>query len=259
MRSEYSLPPMKMPFRSLVPIALGGAWLALGHAADRPTQTAPPGEVPCKVHQTVAPIFPTRLLAQGVVHGEVQLLLEVDPAGKLADALVTAYTRREFADEAMRVAKQWRFDPGLAGDRPVVSILSFTFNFETAGTVAIQKHGVSLVEALPAGSSYAYQPCGVATLDRQPAAIKAPGPVYPKEWIQQGRAGSVVIDFFIDETGQARLPIIRSPADEFLAAAAVAAVKRWRFEPPTRHGQPVLARAQQQFDFDPKAAGKTNS
>lgn len=240
-------------------IALGGVWLAGARAAVLPARPADPGDTPCKIHQPVSPVFPVRLLHDGVIRGQVQLMLEVDTLGQVADSLVTAYTHREFAEETLRAVRQWRFEPGRSEGRPVVSILSLTFNFETAGVVVLERYGTSSRLAPPSDDEYEYHAHGLPMLDREPAPVHRPGPVYPKAWIEAGRTGTVTIDFFIDETGRARLPVIESPADVFLASAAVAIVKEWRFEPPTCQGRPVLARAQQTFVFQPKTQGETSS
>jgi TonB family protein len=250
---------MKSPFRSLALVALGSAWLAAARATDLPARAAVPGDMPCKIHQSVAPVFPVRLLRDGIIRGEVQLMLEVDPVGRLTDLLVTAYTHREFAEEVLRAVRQWLFEPGHDEGRPVVSILGFTFNFETAGVVVIEKHSMPSRLAPISAEDYEYRVHGLATLDRELVPLHQPGPVYPREWIEQGRTGTVVIDFFIDETGQARLPVIQAHPDAFLASAAVATVKEWRFKPPTCQGRPVLARAQQVFVFQPKTKGGTSS
>lgn len=243
----------------MVLVALGCAWPVAVHAADSTTTVPDSSYVPCKVNHAVSPVFPLSLLSDGVVRGEVLVTLEIDPHGQLADSLVTAYTHRRFVDETLQAIKQWRFEPGLAEGRPVISILNITFSFETTGVVVIERHGPSSWSSATPGDPYEYRPHGVATLDRAPAPVQMPGPVYPKEWIEQGRAGTVVIDFFIDETGQARLPTIGSHTDVFLASSALAAVKQWRFEPPTRHGRPVLARAQQKFVFEPPTRPKAGS
>ena len=252
-------PVMKTLSQSLALIALAALSTIPAGAANPPSNAADPLNVPCVIHQTVAPVFPVGLLADGVVHGKVQLLLEIDPLGHLSDSLVTGYTHRKFADEALRAVKQWRFEPGIAEGRPVISIIAFTFDFETKGTVLVAHYGATSRAPIPANDDFEYRPLGVSTLDHPPGPVNLPGPVYPKEWREQGRSGTVVIDFFIDETGQARLPTILSHTDDYLAASAIAAVKQWRFEPPTHHGQPVLARAQQTFDFQPDTKGGKSS
>jgi TonB family protein len=64
---------------------------------------------------------------------------------------------------------------------------------------------------------------------------------------------SVTVEFYIDEQGNVRMAAVpRTSAGDAYAAAAVAAVEQWRFEPPLRRGQPVLVLAQQEFNFRPK-------
>jgi TonB family protein len=243
---------MKTLSRTLALAALAGAAVAVAAAADSPAPPAASGYIPCKAHQKVPAVFPFRLLSEGIVFGEVHLLLEIDPQGQLSDVLLTAYTHREFGEEALRAVKQWRFEPGLFDGQPVISIINLTFNFEVRGVLVCERHGPPSRDLGTFWDKFEYAPHGLATLDQQPAALQLPRPVYPRAWIEQGRAGTVVIDFFIDETGRARIPTSVADGDSLLAAAAIAAVKLWRFEPPTHRGQPVLARAQQVFVFKPE-------
>jgi TonB family protein len=238
--------------RLLALVALAGAAVTATTAADQPAPPAASGYIPCKIHQKTAAVFPLRLQLDGVVSGEVQLVLEIDLQGQLSDILLTACTRREFGEEALRAVKQWQFEPGLVDGQPVISIINLTFNFEVRGVLVCERHGPPSRDLGTFWDKFEYAPHGLATLDQQPAALQLPRPVYPRAWIEQGRAGTVVIDFFIDETGRARIPTSVADGDSLLAAAAIAAVKLWRFEPPTHRGQPVLARAQQVFVFKPE-------
>ena len=64
---------------------------------------------------------------------------------------------------------------------------------------------------------------------------------------------TVTVEFYIDEQGTVRMAAVpRESAGDVYAAAAVAAVEQWRFEPPLRKGEPVLVLAQQEFKFRPK-------
>jgi TonB family protein len=250
---------MKTLSRTLALAALAGAAVAVAAAADSPAPPAASGYIPCKAHQKVPAVFPFRLLSEGIVFGEVHLLLEIDPQGQLSDVLLTAYTHREFGEEALRAVKQWRFEPGLFDGQPVISIINLTFNFEVTGVIVRERRDPPSRDVRRFGDEFEYQAHGLATLDRQPAARQLPRPVYPHAWVEQGKTGKVIIEFFIDETGRARIPVVVSPGDGLLGAAAAAAVKQWRFDPPTYHGQSVLARAQQVFVFqpEPKAGSST--
>ena len=46
-----------------------------------------------------------------------------------------------------------------------------------------------------------------------------------------------------------RVPSVSVEDDSLLTSLAVAALRQWRFEPPTRNGNPVLVRASQVFNF----------
>jgi outer membrane biosynthesis protein TonB len=46
-----------------------------------------------------------------------------------------------------------------------------------------------------------------------------------------------------------RVPAVSINDDSVLTALAVAALRQWRFEPPTRNGSPVLVKASQVFNF----------
>jgi len=56
--------------------------------------------------------------------------------------------------------------------------------------------------------------------------------------------------FYIDEKGAVRMPAVDASANPYLSDIAVAAVREWRFEPPTSRGKPVLIAASQEFNFN---------
>ena len=63
-------------------------------------------------------------------------------------------------------------------------------------------------------------------------------PVYPKEASAGRIQGTVVVEATVDERGQVQdVRVLRSIAQ--LDAAAIAAVKQWRYEPLTVDGQPA--------------------
>jgi len=247
---------MKTFLRSLVFIACAGTALVPLRAADDPAMGRNPRYVPCKISTKTSPVFPARLLTTGVTHGEVQVVLEVGTDGQLTDALVAAFTHREFADEVLRVLHHSRFAPGSVDGQPIISIVNLTYKFESGGVVAYQRLGLPGRDVEKLGMEFEYRPHGMATIDQPPSGRDLPGPIYPKKWSDEGRVGSVTVDFYIDESGRTRMPVAVGEADEFLAAAAIAAVKDWRFETPRDHGWPVLAHAQQTFVFklDPPVA-----
>jgi TonB family protein len=240
---------MKPFSRLLAFIAFGGSAFFALRAAEPPGAAPEPNYVPCKISSKTSPVFPARLLTNGVTHGEVQVVLEVGTDGQLTDALVAAFTHREFADEVLRVLHHSRFTPGVVDGQPVISIVNLTYKFESSGVVAFQRIGMPGRDVEKLGAEFEYRPHGMATIDQPPSGRDLPGPIYPKKWSEEGREGSVTIDFYIDESGHTRMPVAVGQADEYLAAAAIAAVKDWHFETPRHRGYPVLAHAQQTFVF----------
>jgi len=97
--------------------------------------------------------------------------------------------------------------------------------------------------------AYVYKPCSLKDLDKIPTPVYTVSPAYPRELADKGVKGKVVINFFIDETGAARMPSGSVHDDDRLSALALAALRQWKFEPPTKNGKPVLVAAQQIFNF----------
>lgn len=201
-----------------------------------------------KIIQTTPAVYPIRMLNDGVSSGAARVVLHIDSEGKLADSLVVAYTRRAFAEEVMRVIKRWKFEPAYDKGEAIETVLELTFNFEVNGVLLVQRFGVD-TSMLELEHGYEYQACSLKKLDRIPTPVSIVSPTYPKEWADQGIAGKVVIDFYIDETGKVRFPAAPDGSNPRLAGIAVAAVSKWQFAPPTRKGQPVLVHAQQIFAF----------
>lgn len=208
------------------------------------------GTRPYKIIEGRRAVYPYTMMNRGIKHGTVSLILEISETGRLADILVTAYSHKPFADEALRAVKQWKFEPGLVNGRPITTLLNITFKFEVNGVVVIdRKENFELPTESAGDGSLAYQARGMQSLDRIPAPIKVISPDYPKEYIDRGLAGPVTVDFYIDETGKTRMascPVINSPE---LASLALTAVSQWQFAPPTAKGKPVLVQAQQVFHF----------
>jgi TonB family protein len=240
---------------SKVPGLILGSLIGLltGYSAPpEPPPAADPDNVACRIIEAVRPRFPMRMLHTGVTRGTVNMLLHVDAAGALRDTLVTAYSRKPFADEAQSVVKRWKFVPGRAQGQPVDTIINLTFNFEVNGVVVVHTFAADHVPGDVAFEEFEYQAANVKKLDRVPTPLNIVEPTYPREWMKQGIVGSVAVDFYIDENGRTRFPTAAPGGNEQLAGIAIAAVEQWRFIPPRANGRPVLVKAQQLFQFAPE-------
>lgn len=75
-------------------------------------------------------------------------------------------------------------------------------------------------------------------------------PAYPALSKRLGEEGKLVLRVELDEKGRVNVAqVVNSSGFKRLDEAAMAAVKTWRCNPPTRNGQPVRAIALQPFNF----------
>jgi TonB family protein len=67
-------------------------------------------------------------------------------------------------------------------------------------------------------------------------------PTYPKDALDQGIEGRVVLRVTIDRQGAIESVVVRSSPHPLLTAAAEAAVRQWKFRAPVVDGQPMRTR-----------------
>jgi TonB family protein len=208
-----------------------------------------------KIEETVEPVFPYRLQQLAVTTGEAHVVINTDAEAKLTEWLVVGYTYPEFAESAVAAIKQWKFEPARLHGERVGTTVELIFNFEAKGTVVsilnISEHLEAQMLRL-LGGMYAYRTYGLRELDRIPTPIVTVKPPYSVELAARGVKGKVAVDFYIDETGTVKMPAVSAKDDPHLTALAVAALRQWKFEPPTRGGKPVLVKASQVFNFGPE-------
>jgi len=80
-----------------------------------------------------------------------------------------------------------------------------------------------------------------AEANRPPRPIESPMPVYPEEALKNRIRGNVVLRVLVSESGEPSDIRVVHGARGGLTEAAVAAVRRWRFDPARKSGKPVPA------------------
>ena len=78
-----------------------------------------------------------------------------------------------------------------------------------------------------------------ADLDQMPRAISQPPPEYPPELRRKKVSGTVYVVFIVDRAGRVLQPAVEQAPHPQLGAAALSAVRKWRFEPGKRQGRAV--------------------
>ncbi len=216
--------------------------------AGGPAVGMPEQDMGIAIEQTTPARYPSSMLQSGVYSGEVRAMISVAADGTLTDCLVTAYTDKAFAIATEHALRLWRYQPARIRGSARASRAEVVFMYRNEGVTvqslpgAIERH--LLLRILE--ERYCYRPVQLRELDRIPTPVH----VVPPAVRLEDKARSVTVEFYIDEEGRVRMPAVeRESADDLLAAAAVAAVEQWRFEPPLRRGRPVLVYAQQEFNF----------
>jgi TonB family protein len=204
-----------------------------------------------KLTQFVEPVFPDSLRVDGVGEGSVTLAISRTPAGEPADILVLASTHPKLVPAALDAVRQWRFAP--TGNAADLAPCTIRLGFKLQGVIFYpfgKNHEAELTMAT--ASLVQRSPVNVPrlrTLSQVPKALSQPMPVYPAALVPRGLKGTAAVRFYVDEEGRVRLPeVIDATAPEF-AAAAVAAVSQWRYEPPRINGRNIVAYDHWEFKF----------
>jgi len=94
----------------------------------------------------------------------------------------------------------------------------------------------------------------IAELDSSPTRTKKTEPVYPQELVGERVEGEAVVQITVDPSGvPVEVQCTKASRPSF-AAAAVAAVKEWRFSPGIKNGVPVSTILSVPINFTPPSA-----
>ena len=104
------------------------------------------------------------------------------------------------------------------------------------------------LDALGASSEEVDELFSLSDLDQKPRATFQPSPQVNAKLRQRG-GGTVYILFVVDQRGRVENPIIQSSPDPLFDRPALDAIKKWRFEPGKRKGEPVRFRMRVPMTF----------
>jgi len=222
------------------------AMLAVGSAVSSAKHT------PVRIEQTVEGQFPASLTFTTITAGEARVMINVDADGKLADLMVTSYSHPAFAEEAVSLLRHWRYSPALVDGEPVGVRLELKIDFEARGRVIslTALESANLFMQRMVASTLARLVCTPQELDHPLEVLRAVNPPHPGKAAHATQlSGSTLVDFYVDEQGQMRMPVVVETTDMTYAQAAVSALNQWKFSSPTKQGKPVAVRVQQKFVF----------
>lgn len=242
-----------IPMKKLLALLAGALAVSSGFSARSTNLDLQPIGITHSLDQA----FPESLAHMYPNGGEARILVTVRSDGELGEWLVTSYSAPEFKEQAIAALKEIKFSPARYKGERIAARSEITLTFETRGMLvssAASMDSFALATRSP-GRLSGFEAIPLSKLDRAPTALETVAPRYPKELADRGVVGSVVVDFFIDEAGDVKMPSVLDPEANPLADAAVSAIRQWKFEAPVYRGKPALVHARQIFNFDPAARG----
>ncbi len=235
-----------------------------------------PTVMPPKLVREVQPVYPEEARKAGL-EGVVIIEATTDTYGRVADAKVLRGIPG-LDQAAVDAVKQWVYEPMVIDGVPKPVVFTVTMQFKlddrkepkTGGVVGGVAGGVEGgvakgVSGVVVGGEKGTQDlkefeAGAVrvTGDVQPPKIvKMVKPVYPETARQAGVEGVVILEAKTDEQGNVvDARVLRSIP--LLDAAAIDAVKQWKYEPMTIDGKPhkVLFTVTVRFQLDEKSPDK---
>ena len=95
-------------------------------------------------------------------------------------------------------------------------------------------------------------PVAAARGNDTPIPVSQPAPRYPQEALRRNDGGTVRVRVTVATDGSVdRLEVEEGSGNRYLDRAAMEAVRRWRFQPAVRDGQPVVADVVVPIVFNP--------
>ena len=203
-----------------------------------------------EIFNKVRPVFPESVLHMGINSGFANVVLIVDERGQSRDFVVSAASHTEFGKAAVEAIKKWQFNPLLVEGTPHTSRVKVEVNFEHIG---ISSDDIKIIDEaiLRTGRDNLFfdSISNLGQLDREPRLLNSVLPVFPENMKKAEKSGRVIVEFFIDPTGNVKAPGIKMATNDEFSISALAAVKEWKFEPPMKRGRPTYAHVYQQFTF----------
>src|SRR3546814_935893 len=192
-----------------------------------PAPPAPPQNISASVDISSKNMNPPRYPPAAVragIEGTVILIIDVDATGNVVDVSVERSSRNRDLDRAaIAAARQWRFTPS-----------------DVHGPKAPAPPRPPAPPAPPQNIS--------ASVDISSKNMNPPR--YPPAAVRAGIEGTVILIIDVDANGNVvDVSVERSSRNRDLDRAAIAAARKWRFNPSVVNGQKAAGRVRVPVDF----------
>lgn len=191
----------------------------------------------------VSPVYPFEQLIKGKT-GWAEVRFVVDYSGKAVMATISSSSNPAFGHALLADIESNEFMPPRVNGAPQVTLAGQRFNFDENALDPSEKRVIAeLRKPMPAIVP-------MAELDKPLAPARREPPIFPPALQADGANGRAEIEFIVDRDGRAMLPRIVNASHEDFGWTAATAITRWRYQPPTKGGQKVDARATVVVTFD---------
>ena len=226
--------------RFLGPCALGLNLLAsplTSHAVDGQTLQ-------------IRPEFPPALRLTHITEGYALVAWTILPDGRLDDAVVLQASHAEFGQSALAaIPTQQSADS--SGQLPRYEVLRIFF--KRTGVINSYTTAQAMSLSMLDGTGRIQPPKLVHLSDMRAPLEQISGapPHYTEALRLQGTGATATVQYVIDEAGRVRVPRVVSASSIDFARTALAAIKQWRFVPPTLDGRLVMVEDLRVFSVGP--------
>lgn len=83
-----------------------------------------------------------------------------------------------------------------------------------------------------------------------PVPVRTVSPVFPSDMRRDGISGIVMVSILIDEKGNVQEPKVEKTSNDAFSAPALDALKKWKFKPAKKAGEPVALRVSIPIKFN---------
>lgn len=232
------------------PRILSPLWLALAvlfasggalPAAEPAAETALKNPVPTK---RIAPAHPPELV-KNMVSGRAVVECLVTDTGAVRDVKVLTASRPEFGQAAEEAVRQWEFQPGEKGGRPVAVRLQIPIEFTLTAEQIIEA-----ALGRPVFQEITDLIIPAREMPSWPRPVEFLLPRYPESLKGSGKYGKAVVSIVINKEGKVMNPkIVKATYPEFMLPA-LAAAARLEFPPQVMaNNERVNVSMDIQFDY----------
>jgi TonB family protein len=184
----------------------------------------------------IDPVYPLSMRASGM-KGEVVVDFVVDIEGRVRNAFVIRSLNPTFDDPAVEAVRQWRFEPGRRGGRPVNTHMQVPIIFNLQDTYRSGRGPIQEPSSKPDLSKLPEE----FRYETAPRPIGTARPVYPYALLRDKKKGKATVRFVVGQKGRVEQVLIDQASSPEFGRALAAAIEQFVYEPALKGGRPCLA------------------